>query len=101
METIQKNVSNDISRSDNFSCLATFDSELKTIIRNGLRLGHKLVEHQLANPKNSIIWIGSDTQKNDPVDLYVGTTGFSLKEDSYILENMGLYKYLNLLTNST
>lgn len=99
-EIAQKIIKNDISKADNFSHLAIFDTELISIILNGIRLGNVIVNTDLVNPSDSILWTGADTQKNDPVDLYVGNAGFSLKEDSYILENMGLYKYLNLMTNS-
>lgn len=45
--------------------------------------------------------MGNDTQKDDPIDIKVGEYGFSLKEESFILENMGLYKLLNCYTGST
>lgn len=37
-------------------------------------------------------------KKNDLIDVKVGKYDFSLKENSFILDNMGLYKYLNIFT---
>jgi len=93
-------IRNDISIAENIKELKEFNSDLMSIISNGIRLGETIVKNNLVNPEDPIFWLGSDTQKEDPVDLYVGEIGFSLKEDSFILENMGLYKYLNLITGS-
>lgn len=48
-----------------------------------------------------IKWLGIDTQKNDPIDISIGNYGFSLKEESFILKNMGFYQLLNNLTGSS
>lgn len=93
-------VSNDISNAQNILSLNTFNAEHRSIIYNGLKLGTAIVELKLSSDFSSLLWLGGDTQKNDPIDLSVGGVGFSLKEESFILENMGLYKYLNLLTGS-
>ena len=42
-----------------------------------------------------VIWEGLNTQSGEAVDLIINELRFSLKEDSYILENMGLYKLMN------
>lgn len=97
---LQSIISNNISNASNILDIAYFNADHYSIIENGIRLGEKIVDLEICDSYNRILWLGADTQKNDPIDLIVGNTGFSLKEESYILENMGLYKYLNLLTNS-
>lgn len=54
----------------------------------------------MITPNDPIYWLGNDTQKEDPADISVERYGFSLKEESFILENMGLYKLLNCYTSS-
>ncbi|MCR4435638.1 MAG: hypothetical protein QHH06_09975 [Clostridiales bacterium] len=94
-------VNNDISSARNILEIPVFTPEHHQIIKNGLKLADIIVKIFNVGPSDRIIWLGSDTQKNDPIDLIVGNIGFSLKEESYILENMGLYKYLNLMTGSS
>ncbi|MBK8944173.1 MAG: hypothetical protein IPM32_02780 [Ignavibacteriae bacterium] len=70
--------------------------ELDTIL-NGLKLGEKIKEifSIKANPK--ICWTGTETQSDSVVDIIIDDNRFSLKEHSFIIENMGLYKLINLL----
>ncbi|ABR55524.1 hypothetical protein Mevan_1632 [Methanococcus vannielii SB] len=96
---LSSKISNDISNASNITYLPDFNN-YKSIMCNGINLGKKIVDLGIVDDYTKIYWLGSDSQKNDPVDLKVGNTGFSLKEESYILENMGLYKYLNTMTNS-
>lgn len=79
-----------------------FAPELCQIIENGYRLGKKIFDSDAFDiPKGvEIRWMGNDTQKDDPIDVQIGQYGFSLKEESFILENMGLYKLLNCFTGS-
>jgi hypothetical protein len=93
-------VSNDISSAVNIRSLTHFNSDHMSIIENGIKLGLEIRKSGIINEQLNIRWLGFDSQKDDPVDLIIGNVGFSLKEESFILENMGLYKYLNLLTNS-
>lgn len=93
-------ISNNIDAANNILTLNSFNQDFISIINNGINLGKKIVELNLSSDYTSVIWVGGDTQRNDTVDLIIGNVGFSLKEESFILENMGLYKYLNLLTNS-
>lgn len=84
-------------------CIPPFFSEdLKQIIKNGYKLGRAIFEnnHFSISKSDRIAWLGNDTQKEDPVDIVVGNYKFSLKEESFILENMGLYKLLNCYTGS-
>lgn len=95
-------ISGDISSADNLTTETTFTGELKQIVDNGYQLGKAIYENKHFNiNKNSIItWQGNNTQKDDPIDITIGNYGFSLKEESFILENMGLYKLLNCYTGS-
>lgn len=85
------------------SSIKEFTPEFRNIIKNGYALGEKIYNStEFDIDENSeIIWKGNDTQKEDPVDIVIGKYYFSLKEDSFILENMGLYKLLNCFTGST
>ena len=80
----------------------SFDGELKQIIHNGYVLAKNIYNnnHFTFNSNDIIIWTGGNTQKYSPEDVIIGNFKFSLKENSYILENMGLYKLLNCLTGS-
>jgi len=95
-------INNDISGAENILEFDDFSGELKTIIENGYKLGKKIYETPYFKiyKDDKIEWIGSDTQKDDPVDLKIGNYSFSLKEESFILKNMGLYQLLNNLTGS-
>lgn len=98
----QKVISGSIASAQNLSMQSTFTGELRQIIDNGYRLGKTIYEmpYFQISKSDSITWQGNDTQKEDPVDITVGRYGFSLKEESFILENMGLYKLLNCYTGS-
>lgn len=95
-------ITGDISSAKNLSEDTTFEGELKQIVDNGYRLGKHIHEDKnfQISKGDTITWQGNDTQKDDPVDITVGSYGFSLKEESFILENMGLYKLLNCYTGS-
>lgn len=96
-------VSGDISSANNLCTQPMFSGELRQIVDNGYRLGVKIYNHPYftITKNDQITWQGNDTQKDDPVDITVGSYGFSLKEESFILENMGLYKLLNCYTGSS
>ena len=75
------------------------DKELQTIT-NGIILGKKLKDVlHIIDATPLIEWRGNE--KDDLIDLRLNGTGISLKEDSFILKNMGLYALLNILTNTT
>lgn len=96
-------ISKDISSADNLADYTVFSGDLQLIIENGYQLGRKIYNNPYFKiAKNDPIkWLGNDTQKGDPIDVSVGNYGFSLKEESFILKNMGLYQLLNNLTGST
>lgn len=75
------------------------DTELLTII-NGQKLAHKICELFKLEQITKILWVGNQTQSDSPVDLIVNDINLSLKEESFILENMGLYKLLNIISNT-
>jgi hypothetical protein len=98
----QEMISCDITNANNITINPIFTGELKQIVDNGFQLGKEICNNPHFNIKktDSIYWVGNNTQKDDPVDIIVGNYRFSLKEDSFILENMGLYKLLNCYTGS-
>lgn len=98
----KKVISNDISSADNLSAYDTFTGDLQIIVDNGYKLGKKIYENPYFHfaKGTPVKWLGNDTQKGDPIDISVGEYGFSLKEESFILKNMGLYTLLNNLTGS-
>lgn len=77
-----------------------FNEKELVIIKNALKLGALIKEKFKIKPNPKITWIGCDTQSDTPVDLIIDKYKFSLKEDSFILENMGLYKLLNILLST-
>lgn len=97
-----KFIDTDISSAASISNIKEFSPDLIEIVKNGTRLGKEIYSTPYFKFNNSdcIKWVGYDTQKGDPIDLIVGHYKFSLKEDSFILKNMGLYELLNILTGS-
>lgn len=95
-------ICNDISSADNLLKYPKFTGELKTIVDNGIKLGIKILKSKEFNLSinPTIDWLGNDTQKEDPIDIVIDDYAFSLKEESFILRNMGLYTLLNNLTGS-
>ena len=96
-------IDNDISSAYDIYEQKNFAGELQQIISNGYKLGLAIFncpEFKIAN-SDTITWVGNNTQKDDPTDITVGNYRFSLKEESFILENMGLYKLLNCFTGSS
>ena len=96
-------ITGDISNAKKLCECLTFTGELKQIVDNGYKLGKSIFNHPhfLITEDSIITWQGNDTQKDDPIDITIGNYGFSLKEESFILENMGLYKLLNCYTGSS
>ncbi|MGH2644755.1 MAG: hypothetical protein ACRDE2_12450, partial [Chitinophagaceae bacterium] len=67
----------------------------KNILKNGLTLG-KLLYDKL-KLEGDIYWLGSSVHARYPFDIKIGSTGISLKEDSFILKNPAFASYLNAL----
>ena len=82
----------------NIFSLTSFTTEHISILKNGFSLANILVAKLNIQTLSTCKWLGYDTQKENPVDIVINDFPISLKEDSYILENMGLYKYLTLMT---
>jgi hypothetical protein len=70
-----------------------------SIIKNGYKLANEIIKKFKISKIYNYEWLGYKIDKDNPVDLIINDFNFSLKEDSFILENMGLYKFVNLLTN--
>lgn len=96
-------ICNDISSTSNILSVKKYLGEYKSIIDNSYKLGVKIFNTKEFNfsEVDKIYWLGNDTQKGDPIDLKIGKFSFSLKEESFILKNMGLYSLLNNLTGSS
>lgn len=82
--------------------LQSFSNEYEEIIKNGYTLGLEICskKHFKFTKTDKILWLGGDSQKETPEDISIGNYKISLKENSFILENMGLYKLLNCLTGT-
>lgn len=74
------------------------EKELLTI-NNGFKLAQSIKELFKIDKPSKVIWIGRDCQSGSTIDLIINDIRFSLKEDSFIIENMGLYKLINLITS--
>lgn len=91
-------ISHTIPSAQNILDLHIFDHEHGQIIDNGFKLANLIYAKFPILCDDSIFWYGNDTQSDSPIDLKIGNFLFSLKEESYILENMGLYKFLSCIT---
>lgn len=85
----------------NVCALPSFSLEQKQIIKNGFQLAQKILYKFSIKEITEINWFGFDTHKDEPYDISINNIKFSLKEESFILENMGLYKLLNCYTGSS
>ncbi len=80
--------------------LIKFGLSERNIIKNAFALSKVIVSKLQIQSIISADWFGYDSSKQEPYDIEVNSLYFSLKEDSFILENMGLYKLLNCFTGS-
>lgn len=71
----------------------------KDIIKNGLMLGKLLYEK--LKLEGDIYWLGAKVKSEYPLDIKIGETGISLKEDSHIIKNPSFAYYLNALVQPT
>ena len=74
-----------------------FNKSELDIIKNGINLGKAIKENFDISEDPDIYWHGWKTQSGSVIDLEIDEIKFSLKENSFIIENMGLYKLINLL----
>jgi len=89
-----------VNESSSIFVLQEFSDEHISILKNGYKLANVIIEQFQIKTYEEVIWYGFDSHKENPADISINGHLFSLKEDSFILENMGLYKMVNLLTNS-
>lgn len=68
------------------------------VIKRGIKLGVFLLNKFGFNRHSHVTWHGNSTHSEMPIDLIIDSKKFSLKEESFILENMGLYRLINLVT---
>ena len=76
--------------------------EMQTI-KNGIKLANFVIEEKIITDTENphIVWLGSDTQSGKAWDIEINNIYFSLKEDSFVLHNMGLYQIMNIITDTT
>ena len=84
----------------NFDNPKPIDDTHSSIVENGIVLADEIIKSFSIKSTPEIEWVGGLSHSDSPADLIVDRIEISLKEDSYILENMGLYKLLNILTGS-
>jgi hypothetical protein len=76
-----------------------FTQELKQIIHNGINLANLIFSSREFNFESvQVEWKGC-YEENNIIDIVINQYSFSLKEESFILKNMGLYQYINLITD--
>lgn len=76
------------------------DIEMKTI-KNGLKLSSYVHAKKIIDTKKdyTVEWLGAQTQSGLAYDIMVNGVPFSLKEESFVLHNMGLYQLINIITD--
>jgi hypothetical protein len=100
-EFCNNNITNcDIVVSNIASYSSEFNQSEMAVINNGYKLATKFRKTVGVSGTPAIKWVGNQKESDSPEDLIVNDLKLSLKEDSYILENMGLYKLLNIISNS-
>jgi hypothetical protein len=75
--------------------IRSFNDSQIAIIKNGFILGNCIYKE--LKPEGKICWTGKHVGSKYPYDITINDTGFSLKEDSYILKNPAFSDYLNAL----
>lgn len=98
INTAKDSVSNLSYHANNILDLNKIEEDNKQILINGFTLANKIVKDFKITQKPNIIWCGFNNKKDNPTDIIVNNLCFSLKTDSFILENMGLYKLLTCIT---
>jgi hypothetical protein len=88
------------SLTDSLNSKYSFSDEEINIINNGNKLANVIFKKFQINKEDTITWEGNNVGKEDPIDIQIGEFGFSLKEESFILGNIGLYKLVNTFTES-
>ncbi len=68
------------------------------ILQNGYSIAEALFNVLGLRRIETLKWVGDSPHLMLPADIYIDDIPVSLKEESYILENMGLYRLVSLLT---
>jgi hypothetical protein len=80
-----------------------FSPEEYNVILNGLKLSKFILSKNIIKTANTdfskwnVRWLGMNTQSGLASDIIVEGVLFSLKEESFILHNMGLYQLINII----
>lgn len=96
----ENHLGNEIENASKLKGREKFYSNKVSILENTFWLSKRLIEVLDIDQIKRVNWIGPETQSEVPLDLIINGNRISLKEDSYILENMGLYQYINIMTDS-
>jgi len=84
---------------EKLSAIIDFSHEHVEILGNGYALA-KIISEKLNIKKiESLNWVADDSPDR-PYDITINGLNISLKEDSNILTNMGLYKLVNIMTSN-
>lgn len=97
---IKNNFSHIKDLPENIIGLETFSSSDREILHRGIILGKYIKSKFNIKSKPEVVWSGNMTHSKIPIDLIINNIKLSLKEESFILENMGLYKYISLITGN-
>jgi len=77
-----------------------FNEEEKTTIYNGIELAKYVIQKNIIEIEDiNVSWLGNETQSGKAWDIKINGIYFSLKENSFILHNMGLYQIINIITD--
>jgi hypothetical protein len=100
-EVCNNNVTNcNIAINNIASNSSEFTKSEIVVLKNGYKLAMKFRKTVGISKTPVIQWVGNQKVSDSPEDLIVNDFKLSLKENSHILENMGLYKLLNIISNS-
>jgi hypothetical protein len=100
LDVCDRHIGDEIRNASKIEGRDSFSKNKTEILRNTFWLSKRLINVLEIDSLDNISWIGPETQRNYPIDLEINGELVSLKEDSYILENMGLYQYINIMTDS-
>lgn len=78
-----------------------FTTRKEKIMERNYWLSLRLIDVLGIDEIKTLSWVGPKTQDGSPIDITINSERISLKENSYLLENTGLYQYINLMTDSS
>ncbi len=91
---------NELTRRNISEASKNFSPNELSAINNGLKLGKYILEKNIITSNSpNVKWLGNFTKSGTAADIEIDNIPFSLKEDSFILNNMGLYQLINIITD--